>query len=166
MTTKEARSKINLFRRRRGHLKAALMKHAKTFDMALWFQGDYLVTTTLERALFNSQPFVPVRCEIATAVKDFEQCGTACCIAGFDFLRSGRTMSEIVRFYGFLPSTQYHDNQETDLFIAVRWPVYLSNKYFKASNTGDKVGMVEAAQKAIDYFGNEGDKKLLESATD
>lgn len=163
MTLKETRAKIKLFRRRRGHLKAALRKDAKFFDMTLWFLGGTEETRKLEKGILNDASLPsPERKRI---FKNYEQCGTACCIAGLDFLRSGRKLKEIVEFYGFAPKYRGLVDDDSHLFYSQYWPQAIVNKYFKAKYNKDHTAMAEAGCEAIDYFGKEQDKYLLSIAT-
>lgn len=137
---------LRLQARRRGHLKAALRKYAKVFNISWWFQGKG------EDGLLHTEGDVPFdkanvdaefpSSKIPKKLKDFEECGTVCCIAGLDYLRSGRSRQEQVEFYGF----------SKDVFFVTRWPNSLADEYHIYSRISDHNGMVAAAEKAIDYF--------------
>lgn len=158
-------SQTNLERlqaRRRGHLKAALMKYAKVFNMAMWFgkEGEvpgYVGITpawsatpehhraaeyVIRGSMYGGDAgAVPVKVKL----DKFEECGTVCCIAGLDYARSGRNIPEQREFYGI---------KDDRLYNTAYWPQELEDEYQDARDRGDRVGMVVAAQKAIDYYAN------------
>lgn len=159
----EDKKLLRLQARRRGHLKKALEKYASVFDMRDWFQQKRKLFDSVEPILQTPHVGSPIRRAMAYLtstskkfklhgirpvkekinLKKFEECGTACCIAGLDFARSGRSIGEQREFYGI---------KSDDLYTVGTWPDDISAAYYTARENKDHKGMVEAAKKAIDYF--------------
>ena len=162
--TDDVKRLFKLQRRRRGHLKAALRKYASAFDMEYWFQrkqssasGITFFTGAIDESDLCFEYVSPERkAELRKALPkrltDFEHCGTACCIAGLDTFRSGRTIGQQLSFYGF---------PDKHVFNAGYWPDNLRKKYDIASTKKNHVKMVEVACEAIDFFGKKKENEIL-----
>ena len=145
--TTEQKKLLRLQARRRGHLKAAVKRYAKVFNMSYWFQvqEDAIFSHTLAGASLvfahTYSGWLDQKIK-ETPLNRFEECGTTCCLAGLDYKRSGRSVKEQSLFYGL----------NWDVYQPTQWPYYLRMHYNTAKQANDFNGMADAACLAIDHF--------------
>ena len=126
MTYREPGTSRSAYRRRRTELKRALRKYAERFDMTSYLHYDGM-----------KKP---------DSLPKFEECGTACCMAG---------MADVLWKRNYGPNAYMHimcgfGGVEPSPIYTERWPADLEREYLDAEHRGDHAAMVEAACRVID----------------
>ncbi len=130
---------------RREQLKKFLIDHAEKFSMHWWIVTK---NDNVELPVINALAQAGKTC---SAIEQFEECGTSCCIGGALKLLTGESEYPIAaKQFGI--RLDRLNGSDTNLFYSGYWPHELSEEYDQAVNSNSPTKMVAAAIKAIDYY--------------